>query len=127
MTDQLIWLPVLALPVACIAWTLTREEVFREPREWLAECSRTCRHWWQRKICYGLTCDYCLSHYIAAGLVALTDYRLLLTDWRGYFLAWLALVAVANTYLSAYSHLRVDIHKDKAQVMETETRARRAG
>ena len=31
---QLTWLFVLALPVASIAWTITHEEIFREPREW---------------------------------------------------------------------------------------------
>jgi hypothetical protein len=127
MMVQLIWLIVLALPVACIAWTVSREEIFREPREWLTECSRTARHWWQRKFCYALTCDYCLSHYLAAGFVALTGYQLLLLDWRGYLLAWLALVAVANVYLSAYSRLRVEIHREKAETQETETRTRRAG
>ena len=30
---QVIYLFVLAIPVACIAWTVTHEEVFREPRE----------------------------------------------------------------------------------------------
>jgi hypothetical protein len=127
MTEQLIWLAVLALPAACVSWTVTREEVFREPRDWLTECGQNGRRWWQRKVCYALTCEYCFSHYVAAGLVALTDYRLLLPDWRGYLLAWLALVAVANVYLSAYSRLRVEIHKGKAETQMTETRARRAG
>src|SRR5262245_25870657 len=122
MTEQLIWLAVLALPVACVSWTATREEVFREPREWLAECGQTCRRWWQRKFCYALTCDYCFSHYVAAAFVALTGYQLLLPDWRGYLLAWLALVAVANVYLSAYSRLRGEINKEKAETKETETR-----
>jgi len=127
MTEQLIWLALLALPVACVSWTVTREEILREPRTWLAECSQTCRLWWQRKFCYALTCDYCFSHYVAAGLVALTGYRLLLPDWRGFLLGWLALVAVANVYLSAYSRLRVELHKEKAEIQETEMRTRRVG
>lgn len=127
MAEQLIWLVVLALPTACASWTVTHEEVLREPRAWLAERSRTCRYWWQRKFCYVWTCEYCSSHYVAAGAVALTGYRLLLPDWRGYLLAWLALVAVANVYLSAYSRLRVEIHKERAEVSETESRTRRAG
>lgn len=127
MTEQLCWLVVLALPVACVAWTVTHEELFREPREWLVDCSRNYRHRWQRKFAYALTCEYCFSHYVAAGLVALTNYQLLLSGWRGYLLAWLALVAVANVYLSAYSRLRVEIHKEKAKTKETETRTRRAG
>jgi hypothetical protein len=126
-TEQLIWLFVLALPIACVSWTVTHEEVFAEPRHWLAERSRNCRTWWQRKFCYVWTCEYCLSHYVAAAGVALTGYQLLLTDWRGYLLAWLALVAVANVYLSAYSRLRVEIHKERAVTQESEARARRAG
>ncbi len=31
MTEQLIWLAVLALPVDCLSWTVTHEAVFREP------------------------------------------------------------------------------------------------
>jgi hypothetical protein len=127
MAESLVWLVVLSLPVACVSWTITHEEVLREPREWFAQRSRDCCHWWQRKLCYMVTCEYCLSHYVAAVFTALTGYRLLLLDWRGYLLGWLALVAVANVYLSAYSRLRVEIHKEKAQVRETESRARRAG
>lgn len=127
MSDQLVWLAVIALPIACVSWTIAREEILREPREWLTSCSQDARHWWQRKICYGLTCEYCLSHYVAAGFVALTEYRLLLPDWRGYLLAWLATVAVANVYMSAYSRLRVEIHKNRAELEETQKRSRRVG
>ena len=81
---QLVSLFLLAIPVAWAAWTVTHEEVFREPREWLAERSRTCPHWWQRKAYYVWTREYCFSHYVAIAFVALTDYQLLLPDWRGY-------------------------------------------
>ena len=37
---QLFWLFILALPVACVAWTVTHEEVFREPREYCERRSR---------------------------------------------------------------------------------------
>jgi len=30
---QLVWLFVLAIPIASIAWTITHEEIFRETRE----------------------------------------------------------------------------------------------
>ncbi len=50
-----------------------------------------------------------------------------LPDWRGYLLAWLSLVAVANAYLSAYARLRVEYHKDQAELHQTEAIARRAG
>jgi hypothetical protein len=127
MLDQLIWLVVLTIPTACVAWAVTHEEIFREPRERLTRCSENSAHWWQRKLCYMFTCEYCFSHYVAAAMVALTDYRLLLLDWRGYLIAWLGIVAVANVYMSGYSRLRVDIHKERAETKESEKRARKAG
>jgi len=33
MIRECVYLLVLALPVACISWTVTHEEFFREPRE----------------------------------------------------------------------------------------------
>ncbi len=127
MVEQLWWLLILALVTACVAWTVTREQVFAEPRAWCEEHSRSCMHWWQRKFFYVWTCEYCFSHYVAAAVIAITGFWLLLPDWRGYVIAWFALVAVANAYMSAYSRLRVEIHKGKAETQEHEARARRAG
>jgi hypothetical protein len=112
--EQVTWLFVLALPVACVAWTVTHEEVFREVREWLQNKSETCVRWYQRKFCYVWTCEYCFSHYVAGAFVAFANFRLLLDDWRGYIIAWFALVAVANVYMSAYGRLRVEIRKERA-------------
>lgn len=114
MWEEIVWLFVLALPVACVSWTITHEEIFREPREWFGERSQSCSRWYQRKFCYIWTCEYCFSHWIAVGFVALTGFTLLLDDWRGYVIAWLALVAIANVYLSAYNRLRVEIRKERA-------------
>lgn len=127
MTESIVHLLLLALPVACVAWTVTHEEIFREPREWLHERSQNAERWWQRKFCYIWTCEYCFSHYVAAAFIALADFQIMLSDWRGYFLAWLAVVANANVYMSAYSRLRVEIRKERATAEVTETRARRAG
>ena len=121
--EQIVSLFVLALPVASLSWTVAREELLREPREWCAERSRNCQRWWQRKLFYVWTCEYCFSHYVAAGVVALADYRLLLPGWRGYLLAWLALVAVANVYLSAYARLRVEINRSRTELKQAERRA----
>ena len=52
------------------------------------------------------------SHYVAAGFIALTDFQLLLAGWRGYLIAWLAVVAVANLFMSLYGRLRVDIKSE---------------
>ena len=40
---------------------------------------------------------------------------MLLSNWRGYLIAWLALVAIANVYMSIYSRVRVEIRKERAQ------------
>ena len=40
MHYQILWLFLLALPIACVAWTVTHEEVFREPREYCVERSK---------------------------------------------------------------------------------------
>jgi hypothetical protein len=117
---QLVWLFVLALPVATIAWTITHEEIFREPRDWAAARSRTAPSVLARKFYYICTCEYCFSHYVGAGFIALTQFQLLLADWRGYLIAWFAVVAVANLYLSLYGRLRVDIKSEglEAKVKE---------
>ena len=55
---------VLAIPIACIAWTVTHEEIFREPRDY---CKRQCKDapsLLQRKFFYLFTCEFCFSHYI---------------------------------------------------------------
>jgi hypothetical protein len=115
VVDSLFWLFVLALPVATIAWTVTHEEIFREPREWAAGRSRTAATVLARKLYYICTCEYCFSHYVAAGFVLATGFRLLLADWRGVVIAWLAVVAVANLYMSLYGRLRVDIKSERLE------------
>jgi hypothetical protein len=123
LVTQVIWLFILALPVATIAWTVTHEEIFREPREWAARRSREGRTVLARKFFYICTCEYCFSHYVAAGVVAFANFRLLiLDDWRGYVLAGFAVVAVANLYISLYGRLRVDIKSEglEAKVKEQE-------
>ena len=49
LLEQLGWLALLAMPVACIAWTITHEELFREAREWCAHRSRKSRTLLRRK------------------------------------------------------------------------------
>jgi len=113
LATQLIWLAVLPLAIASVAWTVTHEEIFREPREFCAERSKTCRRLLERKFFYVFTCEYCFSHYVTIGFIALTRYHLLLEGWRGYVIAFFALTAVSNIYLSLYGRLRVDIKVDR--------------
>ncbi len=36
---QICWLFIVVMPIACIAWTVTHEEVFREPRKYFVKRS----------------------------------------------------------------------------------------
>ena len=129
LSVQIITLFVLAIPVACVAWTVTHEEVFREPRDYCVEKSRSCGRWYQRKFYYLFTCEYCFSHYVAAGFLFVTGFKLLYDDWRGYLVGGFALVWVANQYMSLYNRLRLDIktekieHKIKETIAEEKTEA----
>jgi hypothetical protein len=116
LATQLIWLFVLAIPIACIAWTVTHEEVFREPREFCVEKSKNCRRLVQRKFFYLFTCEYCFSHYVTLIFLALTRYKLLYTDWRGYVISEFALVWIANQYMSIYNRLRLDIKSERVEI-----------
>jgi hypothetical protein len=124
--QQIVWLFILAVPVACMAWTVTHEEVFREPREYCQKCSESCRNLAARKFFYLFTCEYCFSHYVTALFLVITRFRLLLDDWRGYLLSFFATVFVANIYMSLYSRLRVDIRSEKAaaDLKETEKKVK---
>jgi len=46
---QITWLILLAMPIACIAWTVTHEEVFREPREYCVKRSQQGKTLMERK------------------------------------------------------------------------------
>lgn len=118
--QQLVWLFVLALPVATVAWTVTHEELFREARDWCKARSECSRRMPARKFFYVFTCEYCFSHYVAAGAVAVTGFRLLLADWRGAGIAWFALVAVANVYMSVFGRVRVDLKLERLDVADKE-------
>src|SRR4051812_46445583 len=113
LAHQITWLFLLALPIACIAWTVTHEEVFREPREYCINKSKSCKTLFLRKFFYLFTCEYCFSHYVTIFILLLTRYHLLLTDWRGYLLSGFALVWIANSYMSLFGLLRVGMKKEK--------------
>lgn len=114
---QLFWLFILALPIACIAWTVTHEEIFKEPREYCIACSKNSKTIFQRKFFYLFTCEYCFSHYVTIGFLILTDFHLLITDWRGYIIGGFALVWIANVYMSLFAFLRQEIKKEKTEII----------
>lgn len=104
------------MPVACVAWTVTQEEVFREPRDYCARRSERARSFIAKKFFYLFTCEYCFSHYVALFFVGVTRFTLLYPDWRGYLIAWLAVVWIANQYMSIFGRLRLDIKREKIEI-----------
>ncbi|MBA2293119.1 MAG: hypothetical protein H0W15_11770 [Gemmatimonadales bacterium] len=112
---QAAWLFLLAIPVACIAWTVTHEEVFREPRTY---CERQARRGSlvRRKFFYLFTCEYCFSHYVAIAVVWMADFQLVLTGWRGYLIAWFALVWIANLYMGIHAHAKLSIQGERVDI-----------
>jgi hypothetical protein len=109
---------VLAIPVACVAWTVTHEEIFREPREFCADRSRRCRKLAARKFFYVFTCEYCFSHYVALAFLLITGYHLLYSDWRGSVIALFALVWIANLYMSVFGRLRLELRSERMDIAE---------
>lgn len=112
---QVVWLFVLALPVASVSWTVTHEEVFREPREQFKEQSELASSLIWRKFYYVWTCEYCFSHYVTAFFLVITRYRLLFDDWRGYLIAFFALPYVANLYMGLYAQTKLGAKKDRLE------------
>lgn len=122
LQSQLIYLFIMALPIACIAWTVTHEEVFREPREFCERRSKECKSFLQRKFFYLFTCEYCFSHYVTLFFLIITRYHLLYNNWRGYLVAFFALVWIANIYMSLFGFVRVGMKKERieAKIKEVE-------
>lgn len=117
---QVLWLFLLAMPIACISWTVTHEEVFREPREYCAKQSLRGKTFLVRKFFYLFTCEYCFSHYITILFLFLTGYKLLINDWSGYIIAGFSLVWIANIYMSLFGLIRQDIKRENAEIREME-------
>jgi hypothetical protein len=117
---QLLLLLILALPVACISWTVTHEEVFREPREWFTHRSETSRSWLVRQFFYVFTCEYCFSHYVTILVLWLFRFTLGYPGWRGYVVAGFSLVWIANVYMSLFGRLRLDIRHERQEIAQAE-------
>ena len=117
---QLFALVVLALPIASISWTVTHEEIFREPREWCQNKSQSCRRLFERKLFYLFTCEFCFSHYVTAIFLLITRFKLLYPDWRGYLVSGFALVWVANFYMNIFGRIRLEIKRERVEISAEE-------
>jgi hypothetical protein len=113
---QVLLLFLFAIPVACVSWTVTHEEIFRELREWLTARSEAGRTILSRKFFYVFTCEYCFSHYVTIGMLLLTRYTLVFEDWRGYLIAFFSIVWIANLYMSLFGRLRLAITSERQDI-----------
>lgn len=116
LPEGLLVLLVLAMPIAAIAWTVTHEEMFKEPREYCLRKSEEAPRPLTRKFFYLFTCEYCFSHYLTIGFLWLTNFRLLYDDWRGYLISGFSLVWVANHYMSLFGRIRIGIKSERIDV-----------
>ena len=80
---EVLYLFILAIPIACISWTFTHEELFRELHEFFVGITKKNRYLLVRKFFFLLTCEYCFSHYVTILAIWFTDYHLLLSNWKG--------------------------------------------
>ena len=116
--DIFLEILILSIPVACVAWTVTHEEVFREVHEYCVERSEKSKSVLVRKFFYLFTCEYCFSHYVTIAVLLITKYTLLFQDWKGYLIGGFSIVWVANIYMSLFFLLRTDIKKEKVTIEE---------
>jgi hypothetical protein len=117
---QVLSLFIIALPVASVAWTITHEEVMHEFHQFCLLQSKARGHLLARKFFYLFTCEFCLSHYVAAVFLIVTGYKLLYPDWRGYLIAGFSLVWVANVYMSVFGWIRLDLRMERAEIATEE-------
>jgi hypothetical protein len=115
LSNQVRDLFLLPMAIASISWTVTHEEVFKEPREYCIRKSKGCKRFLERKFFYLFTCEYCFSHYVTILFLFITGYHLLFADWRGYLIGGFALVWISNIYMSLFGFIRVGMKKEKLE------------
>ena len=113
--NEIAALFILSVPVACISWTITHEEIFSEMKNYCLRCSNESKNIIKRKFFYLFTCEYCFSHYITALMLIITKYHLLYDDWKGYLVGGFSIVWIANIYMSIYGRIRVNLKKERIE------------
>jgi hypothetical protein len=122
---QIVQLLLIAIPIASISWTITHEEIFREPRDFCVRCSKEAPRLLERKFFYLFTCEYCFSHWVTGVFLLITHYRLIYPDWRGSLLGFFALVWIANQYISIFDRLRLNIKRERVEIKGEEHEVKR--
>lgn len=112
---QVVHLFLLSIPIACITWTVTHEEIFSELRHYCVNKTKNGRNIIVCKFFYLFTCEYCFSHYVTIFFLIITGYKLMYDDWRGVLIGGFSLVWIANLYISIFAFLRQGIKKEKIE------------
>ncbi|MEP6683247.1 MAG: hypothetical protein ABJA35_08305 [Parafilimonas sp.] len=115
MGNEITALFILAIPVACIAWTVTHEEIFAELKDFCTKRRDNSKNIFTKKFFYLFTCEYCFSHYVTAFILIITKYHLLYDDWKGYLVGGFSIVWIANIYMSIYARIRVTLKKERIE------------
>ena len=110
---QVQYLFLISIPIACIAWTVTHEEIFKEPRDYCQKKSENSKNIVVKKFFYLFTCEYCFSHYVTLAFLITTKLHLGFDDWRGYLISGFSLVWVANLYMNVFAILRIYSKNEK--------------
>ena len=127
ISTQLIYLFVLAIPVACISWTVTHEEIFSELREYLLKKHKKTKAVAIKKFLFLFICEYCFSHYVTILILAITRYTLLFSGWQGYVVAGFSIVWIANIYMSLYGFIRTGLKKEAVITRKEEQALKKQG
>jgi hypothetical protein len=114
--QQVLRLFLFAIPVACVSWTVTHEDIFKEVRDWLTRRAKRTRHLVARKFYYVFTCEYCFSHYVSMLMLWMTRFTLVFDDWRGVVIAGFSIVWIANLYMSLFGRLRLAITAERQDI-----------
>src|SRR5258708_17387253 len=105
LRQQFGFLLLLGFAIACISWTVTHEEIFREPRDFCKDKSENCAPLYLRKFFYLFTCEYFFSHYVAALFLLLTQFKMLCFGCRVYVISQYSLRSIAHILLSTFHRL----------------------
>ena len=116
LLHQVGLLLLLALAIGCMSWTVTHEEVFREPREYCKRKSPGLPVAAATQVLLPVHLRVLLQPLCHAIVLFCTRFSLLYVGWRGYVLAEFALVFAANMYMGLYNRMRLTIKHENVSI-----------
>jgi hypothetical protein len=57
---------------------------------------------------------------VTIGILLITRYTIFFSDWRGYIISFFSIVFIANVYMSLFGKIKIDIKKEKDEILKTE-------